>query len=241
MSAASIPVDRLDRPTRAVLHPQRVAVAQADDAIAWRELLLRDGESLRAEPTVRLHQRSSQGVELGNVASAQRDHHVAREVVLGRCPPVREEASFRGDGGLLRDQSTLAIGEREVVAPDSVSDRFERSSLIRVALTPVLGQLDGPDALDNAREQPARPDGRKLVGISDQHRLPVRLIDAIEHWREHACLRHPRLIDDDHAADREILGQESVQRRRMDAGLVLELLGGDAGRGRAKDGTSRPR
>ena len=236
MSVRALPVDRLHCPARTVLHAQCVAVAQADDAVARGELLLRDGESLRAEPTMRLHERASQGVELGNVATTERDHDVGREIVLSRRPPVREEAGLRGDCRLLRDQATPAIGEREVVAPDSVSDRCERPSLLRVALASVLGQLDGPNALGNAREQPARSDRWKLVGISDQHGLSVRPVDAIEQRREHACLRHPCLIDHDHAADREILGQQPVQRRRVDAGLVLELLGGDAGRGCAKDG-----
>ena len=74
------------------------------------------------------------------------------------------------------------------------------------------------------------------MGVADQHGLSVCLLDAIEQRRKDARLRHTCLVDDDHAANREILGQQPVQRRRVDAGLVLELLGGDARRRCAEDG-----
>ena len=169
-----VPVDSLDGSARAVLDAERLGVAEADDAVAGSELGAGDREPLAPEPAVRLHQRSPERVQLGDVAAAKGDHHVAGEVVAGGGPPVGEQPRLRRDGRLACDEAACSFGEGEVVAAEAVADRFERAALFGVVLPPVLAQLDRAVALDDAGEEAAGADGRKLVRVADQDELCLR-------------------------------------------------------------------
>ena len=95
-------------------------------------------------------------------------------------------------------------------------------------------------------KQPAGADGGELVRVADQDRLAAGLLDELEHGREDARLGHAGLVDDEHGAGREAsvgarLVEQPVERRRRDAGLVLELLGRDARRRGAEHRDARLR
>ena len=134
-----------------------------------------------AEPAVGVHERAGELVEVGDVAAAEREHDVAGEVVAGVLPPVGEQARSRRDGALGDDEPLALLGVGEVVAADAGADARERVALELVALAAVLGQHDGAFALDDAGEEPAGADGGELVRVADQDRLPVRLLDELEH------------------------------------------------------------
>ena len=192
-----------------------------------------------AEAAVGVHERAGELVEVGDVAAAEGEHDVAGEVVAGVLPPVGEQACARGDRALGDDESLALLGVGEVVAADSGPDASERVALELVVLAAVLGQHDGAVALDDAGEEAARADRGELVRVADQDRLAARLLDELEHGREDARLGHAGLVDDEHRAGRQAaagarLVEQPVERRRGDAGLVLELLGGNAGRRRAE-------
>ena len=162
------------------------------------------------------------------------------KVVAGVRPPVGKETRPRGHGALGDDEPLALLGVGEVVAADAGADASERFAFELVSLAPVLAEDDGAFALDDAGEEAAGADGRELLRIADQDRLPLRLLDQLEHRREHARLRHRGLVDDEHGRVRQAalaagVLEQPVERRGGDAGLVLELLGGDAGRCRAED------
>ena len=162
-------------------------------------------------------------------------------------PPVGEQARPRRDGALGDDEPLALLGVGEVVAADAGADARERVAFELVVLAAVLGQHDGALALDDAGEEPARADGGELVRVADQDRLPVRLLDEVEHGREDARLGHAGLVDDEHASRRgrpPPARASSSRRWRVvggDAGLVLELLGRDARRRGAEDRDARLR
>ena len=193
-------VDVLDGSAGAVLDAENVGVAEADDAVAGGELAVRDGEPVVAEAAVGVHERAGELVEVGDVAPAEGEHDVAGEVVAGVLPPVGEQAGARRDRALGDDEPLALLGVGEVVAADAGADARERVAFELVALAAVLGQHDGAVALDDAGEEPARADGGELVRVADQDRLPVRLLDEVEHGREDARLGHAGLVDDEHAS-----------------------------------------
>ena len=103
-------------------------------------------------------------------------------------------------------------------------------------LAAVLGELDSAVTLDDAREETTGADSGQLVRIADQQRLPVRLLDPLEQRPEDPGLGHAGLVDDEQAALGQLGLEEPVEGCRGNAGLVLELLGGDARGGAAEHG-----
>ena len=147
-------------------------------------------ETVVPEAPVGVHERAGELVQVGDVASAESEHDVPGEVVARVLPPVGEQACARGDRALGDDEPLALLGVGEVVAADAGADARERLAFELVALAAVLGQLDRALALDDAGEEPARADGWELVRVADQDRLPVRLLDELEHRREDARLGH---------------------------------------------------
>ena len=140
-----------------VLDADAVGVATADDPVPRGELPPGNGQPLLAEAAVALHQRAAQRVELGDVAPAQCDHDAARKIVARRSPPVGEQTRARLDGVLGDHEPFTPLGEGEVVAAEAAADRGERVALEPVALAAVLDQLDRPEALHDACEEPPAP------------------------------------------------------------------------------------
>lgn len=174
-----------------------------------------------------VHKCAGERVEFGDVAAAERDHHVPGVVVAGGGPPVGEQSRLRRERCLGGDQSSFAFGEGEVVAAEAVADRLERAPLLEVMLAAVLAQLDGAVAFDNPGEEAAGADRGQLAGIADQDDLPVRLFDALEQRREDPRFGHVGLVDHDEAALGYLILEEAVECARGDAGFVLELLRGN--------------
>ena len=231
-------------PRGAVLDAEDGVVAQTDDAVAGGELAFRQDQPILAEAAVGVHERAGELVEVGDVAAAEGEHDVAGEVVACMRPPVGEQARARGHRALGDDEPLALLGVSEVVAADACADTSESVPFELVALAAVLAEDDGAFALDDPGEEAAGADGRQLVRIADQDRLPLRLLDELEHGREHASLRHAGLVDDEHGPMRQSslaagMLEQSVQSRGGNAGLVLELLGGDAGRRRAENFDAR--
>jgi hypothetical protein len=196
-------VDTLDSPTRSVLDAENIGVAETDDSVTRGELSFRDNEPFLPEPTGSIHQRPGELVEISHVAAAKGEHDVAGEVVTRLLPPVGEHSRAGGDRTFGDDETLALLGEGEVVAPDSTPDAGKSVALEIVALPAVLGQDDGAFPLDDPGEQPACPDGWKLVRIADEDRLSVRLFDQFENGGEDTRLRHARLVDDEDGAGRQ--------------------------------------
>jgi hypothetical protein len=179
-------------------------------------------------------------VQVSDIAAAEGEHDVAREIVAGVCPPVGKQARARGHGAVGDDEPLSLLRISEVVAADASPDFRERVALELVLLAAVLAEHDGALALDDPSEESAGADCGKLVRIADQDCLPVSPLDQCKHGRENARLRHRSLVDDDdgpvgQATFATGVLEQPMQSHRRDAGLVLELLGGDTGRGRAED------
>ena len=194
-----------------------------------------DGEPLAAEAAVAVHERAGERVELGDVAAAQRDHDVAGEVVAGVLPTSRRAGASRVVSGSSETTSGRASRRRRGSrgrAPLRIAS--SASPLGSVALAAVLAELDRAVTFDDAGEEAAGADGGELVRVADQDVFPLRLLDAFEQRREDARLGHAGLVDDEHGSAaggrRRGCCEQPVERGRGDAGLVLELLGGDAGR-----------
>jgi hypothetical protein len=218
VEAAAGAVDLLDRPPGAVANAEGVRVAQADDPVAGSKLAACDFEALAPEPPLRVQEHAGDRVQLGDVAAAVGDHDAPRQVQARCSPPVGEEARAQGERIGGDDESPSVLGEGEILASDPAADGLERLPLEPVALAAVVRKLELALALDDGGEEPARADGGELLRVADEDRLPLRLLDEGEDAGEDARLRHPRLVDDEHAPPRETVVPLGVEQEAVEGG-----------------------
>ncbi|MDP8942912.1 MAG: hypothetical protein M3N16_02145, partial [Actinomycetota bacterium] len=107
----------------------------------------------------------------------------------------------------------------------------QRLAVPGLGLAANLGELERAETGAQRAEGPARLDLRQLALVAHEHELGLRLLGVPGELRELARTDHGRLVDDEHAPPREGMAlaqvaQERCDRRRVDAGLGLELAGG---------------
>ena len=177
-------VDLEDRRPGAVAHAEGQVIAATDDAVSGGQLDVARNDSLRAAAAGAFHQLLARCVEVGDVGSAQADHHVAGRVASAVLPPVGDEGGLRvvrvgGD-----DKPARLDGVGEVVERVAVSDGLEQVVLDRIELSAVLVKFDGTESLGDLGEESSRADARQLVRIADQDRLAAGALDHLEQRRQ---------------------------------------------------------
>lgn len=164
------------------------------------------------------HELLACGVQVGDVGSAQGDHHVAGRVAPRVLPPVGDQGGLRVVRVGRDDEPSGLDGVREVVEWVAVADGFEQVVLDRVDLSAVLAKLGGAEAFGDLGEEASRADAWQLVGVADQDGLAVGAVDHLEPWVRSLCERSwcgtRRDIGRLHSSGDKLRWRSSNRRRR---------------------------
>ena len=207
-----------DRSAGAVSDRGPRVVAAADDAVADAELSLSEPQRVGAESAGAEHPRAGGLVEVADVLASVGEHHGSGEVALGCLPPVLEEASFDRERVVVEVESPALGRVGEVRLWIAGAQVGERGPLGGVALAAVLGQAERAEPIAERSVEPAGTDGGELAGVTDEDRLPVRLVDHAKQRREGARVGHAGLVDDEDAVGWEATVSGGVEEEAVEGG-----------------------
>jgi hypothetical protein len=240
-------IDAGHRGEGAVEHAEPAGVAQGDDAVADGEVPIADAKGRPSDAALLGEQVAGGGVQLGDVAVSQRDHHRrAFARALGCCPPVLDHA-FPEPAGAAADDDAVVLG----VSGDggdgvAGAQQVERLLFPGFALAVVGLQRGGAEPADQASEQAPCLDLGELLDVADRDHLGAGVVGVGEQPGELAGADHPGFVDHQHGVRGHAraggvieVAEEPGDGAGSDAGALLQLPRSACGQGGADDAVAR--
>src|SRR5581483_6028809 len=171
-----------------------IPVVKGEHPVPDAEALLVDRRDDLAEGSGRFEQRVGAAVEVPNIAAMDCTHDRVSPCGTMR-PPVEHHAVSKRITVRRNRQMPASVETLDGGAGIAIAQGSDDCPLGRIALAPVLGELDDIDAFGERGEQAARLDGRKLLRVTDQDELGVDGGSLFGERGEEPGAEHGGLVD----------------------------------------------
>jgi hypothetical protein len=167
-------------------------------------------------------------------------NHERPVAALAGGPPVVDDQPTSIRSSLCGVNSLAGRVRREGDLGIPGAQLGQRSTLPRLGLPPVGGQLDGAQAANQTCERTPGVDLEELKVVADEHNLGTGCFDVTEEMRKRTGTHHGGLVHHhgSRIEDKATTGdppEEPVDRQRRDPGTGLKFGCGPSGEGSADD------